>query len=183
MNWYERLAGYFPPNEMKDPDHMQALLKSHHAYHKWETEDFIVTFAEFDAFIFIDYLLVTGKQRGRGIGSEVINRFKQKHKTLIVEVEPEDREDSDTQKRVAFYERNGFRKAENIQYTRSDEDGTPYSLDIYYWSPNPIEEREILRQMAHTCREIHNFMALKYYGRLVADPQEVLDWNSKSLRE
>lgn len=177
MEWYERLSRYFPPNEMKDPEHMQDLLSHHDAYHKWETPDFVVTYAEFETFIFIDYLLVTSSHRGRGIGSQLLERFKQKGKILIVEVEPNDQDDGDKGKRIAFYEKNGFLKAENITYTRSEEDGTLYTLDIYYWSPEPVSELEILGKMATICREIHNFKALKFYGRLVAVPEEVLDWN------
>lgn len=177
MNWYERLAKYFPANEMKDPDHIQDLLSHHEAYHKLETDDYVVTYAEFPTFIFIDYLLVQSRTRGKGVGSKILDAFKKRHKPLIVEVEPSDVEEPDTQRRITFYEKNGFNKAENIVYTRSDEDGTPFTLDIYYWSPEDIAETEILHNMQHICREIHNFMAVKHYGRLLADPEEVLTWD------
>lgn len=176
MHWYEKLAGYFPNHELKDRGQMEALLSHHEAYRKHETSDYIVTYAEFHDFIFIDYLLVFPTTRGKGIGSQVLNLFKQREKTIILEVEPPDAQDHDTLKRVRFYEKNGFRKAEHIEYTRSDEDGTPYTMDIYYWPPEEVSERAILSKMAHVCREIHNFQTLKYYGRIVADPDDVLNW-------
>ena len=178
MGWYERLARYFPSNEMKDRQQMEDLLKEHERYHKWESSEYVVTYAEFSTFIFIDYLLVNAQRRGQGIGSQILDRFKHWGKILIVEVEPPDVGQPEAAKRVAFYEKNGFRLAKNIAYTRSEADGTPYSLDIYYWSPDPVSETVILGQMAQICRQIHNFKALKYYGRLVADPEETLDWKA-----
>lgn len=40
-------------------------------------------------------------------------------------------------------------------------------------APTPASD---VMTVATVCREIHNFRALKYYGRLVADPDEVLNW-------
>jgi GNAT superfamily N-acetyltransferase len=176
VHWYDRLAEYFPEHELKEKGQLQDLLVHHDAYKKFETEDFLVAYAEFPTFIFIDYLIVNPNTRGRGVGSKVINHFKQMGKTIILEVEPPDTDDADTVKRIRFYEKNGFRKAEHIEYTRSDEDGTPFTMDVYYWSPNEVSERTILEQMSTVCREIHNFRSLKYYGRIVADPDDVLTW-------
>lgn len=176
MQWYEKLNDYFPDHEMKHKGQMQDLLTHHEAYWKHETGDYLVTYAEFDNFIFIDYLLVNPNTRGKGTGSKVLEQFKQRGKNIILEIEPPEADDTDTQRRARFYEKNGFRKAEHIEYTRSDEDGTPYTMDVYYWAPSEVSERTILKQMAVVCREIHNFRALKYYGRLVADPDDVLNW-------
>jgi GNAT superfamily N-acetyltransferase len=176
VHWYEKLAEYFPEHELKDKDHMRDLLDHHQAYRKWETDDFLVTYAEFPNFIFIDYFLVNPNTRGKGVGSKVLNAFKRRGKTIILEVEPPDTEGEDAERRIRFYEKNGFRKAEHIEYTRSDEDGTPYTMDVYYWAPNEVDEQTVLHKMATVCREIHNFRAFKHYGRLVADPEDVLNW-------
>ncbi|GMA49800.1 putative acetyltransferase YjbC [Alicyclobacillus contaminans] len=176
MDWFNKLQAYFPEHEMKDEGQMRELLSHHSAYRKWETDQFVVTYAEFPDFLFIDYLLVYPGTRGHGVGSQILNRFKQKGKTIVLEVEPADAEDKDTLRRVRFYERNGFHRANHIEYTRSDDDGTSFTMDVYYWSPNEVSERTILRHMSTVCREIHNFRALKYYGRVVADPEEVLNW-------
>jgi GNAT superfamily N-acetyltransferase len=181
MDWYNRLSEYFPNHELKPRGQMQDLLTHHEAYKKWESDEVLATYAEFHDFIFIDYLLVNPKTRGKGIGTQVLNQFKNKNKTVILEVEPPEDygEDSDITRRIRFYERNGFHKADHIEYTRSDDDGMPFSMDLYYWSPNEITEKAILNQMAAVCREIHNFRSLKYYGRVIADPDDVLNWNTK----
>jgi ribosomal protein S18 acetylase RimI-like enzyme len=176
MDWYERLADYFPAHELKHPGQMEELLENHSAYHKLETDDYLVTYAEFKHFIFIDYLLVNPETRGQGIGSKILNAFKRRGKTVILEVEPPEDDDENTLRRVQFYERNDFKRADRIVYTRSDEDGQPYTMDVYYWSPEDVDERDIHHQMSHICREIHNFKSEKYYGRLIADPEEVLEW-------
>ncbi|KPV44753.1 GNAT family N-acetyltransferase [Alicyclobacillus ferrooxydans] len=176
MSFYDRLSNYFPEHEMKHEGQLNDLIDHHEAYKVHEEEDFVVTYAEFPDFIFIDYLLVSPKTRGKGTGTKVLDTFKRRHKNIILEVEPPDGDDSDTVGRIRFYEKNGFQKAEHIEYTRSDDDGTPYTMDIYYWTPNEDGEKSILKQMATVCREIHNFRALKYYGRLIAEPDEVLSW-------
>lgn len=185
MDWYDKLTEYFPEHELKDKGQMEALLVHHDAYRKRETDEYLVTYAEFPTFIFIDYLIVKPGTRGKGIGGKVLDQFKRQGKMMILEVEPPDAEDADSAKRIRFYERNGFQKADHIEYTRSDEDGAPHTMDIYYYIPDAQptarahtkeNEETVLRQMATVCREIHNFRALKYYGRLVADPEDVLNW-------
>lgn len=177
MEWYSKLSSYFPEQEMKHRGQMEELLESDIPYHKVETDEYVVMYADFPSFVFIDYLIVTSNQRGGGLGSKLIRAFQKKGKTIILEVEPADKEDPDTVKRVRFYEKNGFQKAEHILYTRTDDDGEEFSMDVYYWSPDEIHEREVMRNMATICREIHNFKAHKYYGRVIADPSEVLDWD------
>jgi len=176
MDWYDKLSDYFPEHEMKHPGQMTDLLVHHDAYRKFETDDYIVMYAEFPSFIFVDYLLVNPITRGAGVGGQVLNRLKSLGKPIILEVEPPEAEDVDTSRRIRFYERNGFRKAEHIEYTRWDDDGTSRCMDVYYWPSSEVAEKTVLAQMATVCAEIHNFRSLKYYGRAVADPDDVLTW-------
>lgn len=177
MEWYERLAEYFPEHEMKDPGHFQALIEDKDVYHKEETEDYLLLYAEFPTFLFIDYLLIRPETRGKGVGTKVLEKLKKKGKTILLEVEPVDREDEDTVKRVHFYRKNGFVRADRIQYRREDDQGETYEMNIYYWSPDEhVPQKEILEQMAKACAEIHNFRSRRFYGREVANPDEVLKW-------
>jgi hypothetical protein len=63
MEWYERLNEYFPEHEMKDPRQMHALIEDKEVYHKEETDDYIMLYAEFPAFIFIDWNRRIGKMK------------------------------------------------------------------------------------------------------------------------
>lgn len=178
MDWYDKLQQYFPDEELKHPNQLEELLEHSPEYHKYETPEVIVMYAEFPTFLFIDYFLVTSTERGKGIGSKVLRSFKKRGKPIILEVEPAEDGDPDTIKRVRFYEKNGFQKAEHIVYTRTDDDGEELSMDVWYWHEDLISERQVLANMAIICREIHNFKAQKYYGRLVAAPEHVLEWES-----
>lgn len=176
MNWYDKLANYFPKQEMKKEGQLRDLIEDQEAYHKEETEDYIVLYAEYPDFIFIDYLLVTSVSRGKGLGTAILNRFKEKNKIILLEAEPPDIEDVDTERRLAFYKRNGFRIANHIEYKREDDDGESFYMNILYWPANEVSQEAIMDRMAKACRTIHNFRSRFYYGREIADPEEVLRW-------
>lgn len=176
MEWYDKLTDYFPDHEMKDPGQLKALLETYPYYHKEETTDYLVLYAEFPTFIFIDYLLVISNNRGRGIGTKVLNQFKHKRKIILLEAEPMDANDEDTQKRMKFYMKNGFKKADRIRYTWEDDNGQSFEMKILYWSPHEEDQFEIMEKMRKACSEIHNFHSQRYYGRTLADPDETLEW-------
>ncbi|HZG58675.1 GNAT family N-acetyltransferase [Paenibacillus sp.] len=176
MEWYEKLNDYFPEHEMKDRNQIQDLIDEKDVYHLVETDDYIVLYAEFPTFVFIDYLLVTSQARGKGIGTKVLDRMKKKGKLILLEVEPKDDENEDTRKRLAFYYKNGFQKADRIRYVRETDQGEPYFMHILYWSPTALSQDVVMREMEKACEEIHNFRAKQYYGRLLADPEKALTW-------
>ncbi|MFS0724568.1 GNAT family N-acetyltransferase [Paenibacillus sp. 1P07SE] len=181
MNWYNKLNNYFPEHEMKAPEHLQGLIEDKDIYHKDEDEHYLVLYAEFPTFLFIDYLLVTGNVRGKGIGTQLLNRYKAKGKMILLEAEPPDEEDADTCRRMQFYERNGFRHADQIIYEREDGEGNPFEMHILYWYPEEARytQKQVMEHMAEACREIHNFRAKRYYGKQqVVVPEEVLSWQS-----
>lgn len=182
MNWYSKLNNYFPEHEMKAPEQLQGLIEDKDIYHKDEDENHLVLYAEFPSFVFIDYLLVTGKVRGRGIGTQLLNRYKAKGKLIILEAEPPDLEDADTGRRMQFYERNGFHHADQIIYERQDEQGNPYQMHILYWYPEEerFSQQQVMEHMALACKEIHNFRAKRYYGKQVVVPEDVLSWQDST---
>lgn len=174
--WYDRLATYFPDEELKSRGQIQDLIVHHPAYHKLETDRFLLLFAVFSDFVFIDYLLVYPGKRGRGLGSAVLEKLKAMDRRIVAEVEPTNPDDPDTERRARFYERQGLKRAEHIMYRRRDEHGHPHRMDIYFWSPSPVSELEVLNDMFTVCEELHNYRSLTYYGREVANPEDVLRW-------
>ncbi|MCS1351762.1 N-acetyltransferase [Mechercharimyces sp. CAU 1602] len=182
MNYYDRLNDYFPEQEMKDRDQLSDLIKEKDFYFKDETEDYVLMYAEFSSFLFVDYILVDERARGKGVGSKVIEKLKNKGKTILLEVEPIDKQDEDTKKRIQFYERNGFVKADRIKYQREDDDGNQFDMIIYYWTPVELTQEEVMDKMAKACEEIHNFRTKKYYGRVLADPDEVLELKEPAVQ-
>lgn len=172
--WYKKLMEYFPQHEMKHRGQLEALIKDKECYIKEETDDYVLLYAEFPEFVFVDYLLVTSYKRRKGIGSGVIKSLKQKGKLIILETELEDPNDPDTQKRKQFYMKHEFNVADQIQYIRTDKNGNSFRLHILYWAPENETQQTVYEKMRKTCEEIHNFSYKKYYGKPLADPDQSL---------
>ncbi len=77
--WYEKLAEYFPVEEMKSEEHMKLLLKEKgDIYHKDESNKHVLMYVETEDFVFVDYLFVSGSARGEGLGKKLIEQLKKK---------------------------------------------------------------------------------------------------------
>lgn len=176
MNWYEKLNQYFPVEEMKSREHMETLLKEHPGiYHKDEDKHHVLMYAELDYFIFIDYLYVSKESRGQGLGNKLIEKLKEKGKPIILEVEPVNYEDSDTEKRLRFYKRQGFEHASSIGYRRrSLATKEINAMEILYWAPENESEEIIFDAMQKTYNLIHTFRDIHLYGEAYQPVEEVL---------
>ncbi|WP_217585925.1 GNAT family N-acetyltransferase [Lentibacillus saliphilus] len=176
MDWYEKLNQYFPIEEMKSQAHMEMLLdEKADVYHKDEGPYHVLMYAEFDTFIFIDYVWVSSKSRGQGIGHQLIEKLKMRNKPIILEVEPLDYDDTDTAKRLHFYQREGFTHAQSIGYNRrslATNEKTP--MEILYWSPANDTEHVIYEQMKKMYEDIHTYKDRELYGKSYQPVDEVL---------
>ena len=181
MNWYKKLNQYFPIEEMKSKEHMEALLQERKdIYHKDEGKNHVLMYAELPDFIFIDYLFVSKDARGEGLGSKLINKLKDKKKPIILEVEPINYEDSDSEKRLKFYQKQGFNHAESIGYERrSLATNEINKLEILYWTPNNASEAKIFEAMQQTYTLIHTFKDKELYGESYQPVHEVLSMDDK----
>ncbi len=179
MNWYEKLNQYFPIEEMKSLEHMEILLKEKgDIYHKDEGPNHVMMYVEMNDFLFIDYLFVSKNARGQGLGKKLINKLKKKQKPIILEVEPINYEDSDTEKRFKFYEREGFKHAKSIGYRRrSLATNEITALEILYWSPEEEDEEKIYEKMKQTYETIHTYKDEELYGEAYQSVDEVLSFN------
>ncbi|GGH84013.1 N-acetylglutamate synthase-like GNAT family acetyltransferase [Pullulanibacillus pueri] len=176
MNWYEKLNKYFPIEEMKSQEHMETLLKEKpEMYHKDESQNHVMMYVETKDFIFIDYLWVSSQTRGKGTGHKLIEKMKKKNKPIILEVEPINYEDSDTQKRLKFYKREGFQHATSIGYKRKSlATNEVTEMEILYWSPTNESEESILEKMKKTYKEIHTYKDEEIYGKSYEPADKVL---------
>ncbi|MFD2759824.1 GNAT family N-acetyltransferase [Lentibacillus juripiscarius] len=179
MNWYEKLNKYFPIEEMKSKEHMETLLKEKgDVYHKDEGPHHVLMYAEFDRFLFIDYVWVSSQSRGQGTGHKLIEKLKQRNKPIILEVEPVDYDDTDSEKRLHFYKREGFSHAQYIDYNRrslATNEQTP--MEILYWSPNDESEEMIYEQMKKMYETIHTYKDEEFYGASYESVDEVLSYD------
>ncbi|MCM3765092.1 N-acetyltransferase [Neobacillus niacini] len=182
MHWYEKLNQYFPIEEMKSKEHMDTLLKERSdIYHKEEGRYHVLMYAELNDFIFIDYLFVSKDARGQGLGHKLLEKLKQKGKPIILEVEPVNYEDSDTEKRLRFYKRNGFEHAQSIGYERrSLATNEVNKMEILYWAPNNESEEMIFEAMKKTYNLIHTYKDQQFYGESYQPADEVLTFNEET---
>ncbi|MED3624756.1 GNAT family N-acetyltransferase [Neobacillus thermocopriae] len=185
MHWYEKLNQYFPIEEMKSKEHMETLLKERsNIYHKDEGPHHVMMYAELNDFIFVDYLFVSKNARGQGLGQKLIEKLKKKKKPIILEVEPVNYEDSDTEKRLRFYKRNGFKHAQSIGYERrSLATNEVNKMEILYWAPNNESEEMIYEAMKKTYHLIHTYKDEQFYGESYQPVDEVLTFNEDTSSE
>ncbi|WP_112180150.1 MULTISPECIES: GNAT family N-acetyltransferase [Paraliobacillus] len=181
MNWYEKLNEYFPIEEMKSRKHMEMLLKEKgDVYYKDEGPDHVLMYAEFETFIFIDYVYVSSKSRGQGLGHKLISKLKKKEKPIILEVEPVDYDETDSEKRLRFYQREGFKHAQSIGYNRrSLATNEEIPLEILYWAPSDEDEEMIYEKMRKMYEDIHTYKDEQIYGKAYQSAEEVLSYDKK----
>ncbi|AZV43308.1 GNAT family N-acetyltransferase [Peribacillus asahii] len=185
MHWYEKLNQYFPIEEMKSRNHMETLLEERSdIYHKDESSKHILMYVELDNFIFIDYLLVSKNARGEGLGHKLLEKLKRKEKPIILEVEPINYEDSDSEKRLHFYKREGFEHANSIGYERRSLATKELNeMEILYWAPNNESEEMIFEAMKKTYNLIHTYKDQHFYGESYQPVEEVLTFGKESKNE
>ncbi|WNB90604.1 GNAT family N-acetyltransferase [Bacillus sp. NEB1478] len=176
MNWYEKLNQYFPIEEMKSKEHMELLLdEKSDIYHKDEGKNHVLMYVELPNFVFIDYLFVSKESRGEGLGHKLIEQLKGKGKPILLEVEPVDYEDTDTEKRQRFYKREGFKHAASIGYRRrSLATNKINEMEILFWAPSEESEETIYENMKKTYNEIHTYKDSELYGKSYQPASEVL---------
>ncbi|WP_433748948.1 GNAT family N-acetyltransferase [Falsibacillus pallidus] len=179
MHWYEKLNQYFPVVEMKSKEHMETLLKEKgEIYHKDEGPLHVLMYVELEDFTFIDYLFVSKDARGQGLGHKLIEKLKKKNKPIILEVEPVNYEDTDTEKRLRFYKREGFEHAQNIGYRRrSLATNEINAMEILYWAPNNESEEQVYEAMKKTYEMIHTYKDTDFYGASYQPVNEVLTYD------
>lgn len=176
MPWYDRLRSYFPVEEMKSRAHLEVLLTDMpEHYRKDEGPHHVMLTVETDDFVFVDYVYVASEARGQGLGHQLIERLKAKGKPILLEVEPLDYEDSDTEKRLRFYEREGFRHAERVCYRRpSLATGQLHPMEVLYWAAGEAAEEVIFDAMRRIYEHVHCYRDREIYGAAYNPVEEVL---------
>ena len=110
---------------------------------------------EFKDFIFIEHLAVNDKLRGKGVGTELIKNYLNKHKKRVfLEVEPPNCNIS--KRRVLFYERLGFCLNDFYYLQQPLNPGDSYlKLNIMSY-PNYITEKEFDVYKKVIYKEVYN---------------------------
>lgn len=111
---WELYESAFPPDERRDPERQKATFKRAEyamlaAVDEKNALVGLLSAWEFEGFVFMEHLAVKGHLRGKGFGTEIIKAYMSNcRKNVVLEVE---KPGTDVQKRrIAFYERLGFKR-------------------------------------------------------------------------
>jgi ribosomal protein S18 acetylase RimI-like enzyme len=102
----------FPATERRSFEGLQQQWLNNEACHIFFVTDLknllgFCTLWTFHSFAFMEHMAILAELRGKKIGEAVLYQLKERHQTpLLLEVEPPT--DELSQRRVAFYKRNGF---------------------------------------------------------------------------
>jgi hypothetical protein len=175
-DWYTRLTEYFPEKEMKSKKHFEILFHEKQGiYQLEESQDHQLVYFEKSDYIFVDYILVAGSSRGKGRGSTILDQLKRKGKAIILEVEPANLIDPDSEKRIHFYEKNGFFKMNSIKYERIHIVSNELNkMDVFCWAPIHRTEEWVFDRMQDIYKEVHAFHTKEVYGRTAQPVSDVL---------
>jgi acetyltransferase, GNAT family len=145
----------FPPDERReyrDEEHLANFIKmkggKFHAFAVKDGDLFLgfLSYWTFEGYTYIEHFAVIPEQRGKNLGREMLHHlFKEVSPNVLLEVEKP--EGDIEQRRIAFYERNGFRVRDEFDYVQP-----PYSPDK---QPVPM------LLMTHGEVNLHNIDSIK----------------------
>jgi ribosomal protein S18 acetylase RimI-like enzyme len=145
----------FPENERRlydDEKHLADFIKmkggKFHAFVAKDGNEFLgfLSYWNFEGYTYVEHFAVTPAKRGLNIGTKMLNHLiREVSPNVLLEVEPPT--DSLTEKRIKFYERNGFRVRGEFRYTQP-----PYS---------PTQEPLEMLIMTHGDVSLHNSDSIK----------------------
>lgn len=107
-------------------------------------------FWDFENFAFLEHLAVENDLRGLGIGEEVLSVIREKYKIILLETELP--EDEISQRRVKFYQRNGFRMLQR-QYIQPSYGKNKPEVELQLMSTSVDFSVETLDEYIQTIRE------------------------------
>ncbi|MFB7814908.1 GNAT family N-acetyltransferase [Paenibacillus chitinolyticus] len=143
---FELMEASFPDTEIRTCEGQRALL-AHPAYRlnmsRNESGEILAFMGvwEFEAFRFVEHIAVNPEQRGGGIGKKLMAAYTSGSSTpVILEVEPAN--DTDSKRRIEFYERLGFHLNAFDYFQPPLREGQPeLALQIMSY-PEPMSEEE-----------------------------------------
>lgn len=140
-----KLRGFVVDDNSGDP----ALLKP-------EDHLFIgfLTYWVFEGYIYVEHFAVQPERRGRNIGSKMLEHlFKTVGENVLIEVEKP--ETDEARRRIAFYERNGFRLRGDINYVQPPYSAEQSGVEMMLMTHGDVRLRDT-RDLREMLTEVYN---------------------------
>ena len=110
--WVDTYLASFPIEEQRPLPSIERLLAGEPRFKALallsrDTFIGLLTYWQFDTFVYIEHFAISPQHRSQGYGAQVLTHFVRSH-TLPIVLEAEPPTESMAQRRVQFYTRNGF---------------------------------------------------------------------------
>lgn len=148
----------FPENELRSQKDLERLLNQP-TFHTWcyiendQIQAVLCGFV-FEEYVFFEFLAVDEALRGQGMGRNILMHVIEKlAKPVILEVEP--MHDTNSQRRIRFYERLGFHLCDT-PYRMPKLDETHGDLELKLMSyPDPLTPEQFQQRVQHIYRYVY----------------------------
>ena len=114
----------------------------------------VMTYWIFEGYVYVEHFAVDPNQRGKSIGSKMLGHlFETVSPNVLIEVEMPGLPETD--RRIAFYERNGFRKREEIKYIQPPYSPGQKGMQLLIMTHGEVEIKD-MGDMEEMLREVYN---------------------------
>lgn len=159
---YPDMQEQFLPEELKDKELLSALLDSQ-TYDLWLAEETGIPVAylltcPYDNYIWLDYIAVFREHQSKGYGSKILPLLSEAYpgaKGLFLEVEHENKEDSNTSRRIWFYRRLGAERILKNYQLPTASGGFPMELYFLPYEKEFPSKAQTLAVIQHVFDTIH----------------------------
>lgn len=124
------------------------------------SDDFIgfLTYWKFEGYVYVEHFAVTPEQRGKNIGRKMLQHlFEIAGDKVLIEVEKPDTDEL-AARRVAFYERNGFKLREDINYVQPPYSAEQSGLEMMLMTHGDVKLKDT-RDLREMLTEVYNVEA------------------------
>lgn len=156
----------FPPDERreyKDAKHLADFISmkggKFRAFAVKDGDIFIgfLSYWIFEGYTYVEHFAVTPENRGNNIGTKMLNHlFKTVSNDVLIEVEPPDTPEAE--RRIRFYQRNGFRIREEIDYMQPpySKGQKPVKLLLMTHGNVSLHNKDSISEMLHEVYNVDN---------------------------
>ncbi|MCM1152533.1 MAG: GNAT family N-acetyltransferase [Muribaculum sp.] len=153
----------FPPDERRaydDEKDLERFIGGHHAkFHGFSVKDGdlylgFLTYWTFKDYVYIEHFAVSPEHRGKNIGRKMLHYlFEEVSPDVLIEVERPDSDDA--QRRIRFYEQNGFRVRGGFNYVQPpySEGKNPVPMLLMTHGDVKLKSKADIKEML---REVYN---------------------------
>lgn len=155
------LTSAFPKEEYRELQELRTLTKRKHIFHNnliYDNGTFVglITYWDFGRFCYVEHFATHPEMRNRGYGKEILENLKQLlHLPIVLEVECPTEEMA--QRRIKFYERQGFAlwEHEYMQPPYRHGDECLPMLLMAYGNLNESQDFATIERTIH--KEVYNY--------------------------